>query len=269
MNQNELEELVKDQNILIGHDAEFFLEDGDSTPMSAIGMVGGSKEEPLETEHGWVQEDGVAAEVNIPPAASCDEFVKSTQWVMLDLHKIIKMHDLRLRIAASAVFDPDQLLDISAQISGCDPDYNAYSLEENPPADYEKTNLRAAGGHIHLSWKDAGDPMDAPAIAKAADALIVIPSLILDGDDRRRTLYGKAGAFRVKDYGVEIRSPSNFWARSEELMRWVYYATVNSLANMGNTFSDDVEFIINSNNKEMASEFIGDYAIPMPGDYNV
>ncbi len=43
-----------------------------------------------------------------------------------------------------------------------------------------------------------------------------------DKDTARRELYGKAGAFREKDYGVEYRTPSNYWITSQDMMRWVY-----------------------------------------------
>ncbi len=62
-------------------------------------------------------------------------------------------------------------------------------------------------------------------LVKQLDYFLGIPSLLLDKDEERRHLYGKAGAFRPKPYGVEYRVLSNFWLKSPELMRWVYNTT--------------------------------------------
>ena len=43
-----------------------------------------------------------------------------------------------------------------------------------------------------------------------------------DRDPLRRELYGKAGAFRPKPYGVEYRTPSNIWIRSRDMRRCIF-----------------------------------------------
>ena len=54
--------------IFFGCDPEFFLKDKTGKFISAIGLVGGSKEEPKAIGNGcFVQEDNVAVEFNIPP----------------------------------------------------------------------------------------------------------------------------------------------------------------------------------------------------------
>jgi hypothetical protein len=51
-----------------------------------------------------------------------------------------------------------------------------------------------------------------------------------DKDATRRQLYGKAGAFRPKPYGMEYRVLSNRWLDSEPLMRWVYNTLQTAMA---------------------------------------
>ena len=57
------------------------------------------------------------------------------------------------------------------------------------------------------------------------DLFLGVPSVTLDSDTRRRELYGKAGAYRAKDYGVEYRTLSNFWIWKDSLKDWVYDQT--------------------------------------------
>jgi hypothetical protein len=57
------------------------------------------------------------------------------------------------------------------------------------------------------------------------DFYLGLPSLVYDAATRRREMYGKAGAYRPKSYGVEYRTLSNAWLNSAELIRWVYRAT--------------------------------------------
>jgi hypothetical protein len=74
-------------------------------------------------------------------------------------------------------------------------------------------------------------------------------------------MYGKAGAFRFKKYGVEYRTLSNFWIQSEELMRWAFNKTIEAieLVNSGviteidKKFGQQIQTVINNNDKEKAS----------------
>ena len=58
------------------------------------------------------------------------------------------------------------------------------------------------------------------------DVYLGLDSLTYDKDVERRELYGKAGAFRPKEYGVEYRVLSNAWLISPLLMGRVYDITV-------------------------------------------
>ena len=60
--------------LLLGADPEAFvvLKDG-GIPVSAHGLLPGTKDKPFPVEKGAVQVDGMAAEFNIEPAATEDE----------------------------------------------------------------------------------------------------------------------------------------------------------------------------------------------------
>ncbi len=64
--------------------------------------------------------------------------------------------------------------------------------------------------------------MNCRDLVRQLDWYIGYWSLKLDPDPTRRLLYGKAGACRYKDYGVEYRAPSSFWlpTRDRRLAVW-------------------------------------------------
>jgi hypothetical protein len=78
-------------------------------------------------------------------------------------------------------------------------------------------------------------------LVKQLDAYLGIPSLEWDKDTLRRRLYGKAGAFRPKPYGVEYRTLSNAWLKNEMLVRYVYRQTMRAIEDLmaGKKLSDD------------------------------
>jgi hypothetical protein len=92
------------------------------------------------------------------------------------------------------------------------------------------------------------------------DIFVTLPSLLLDNDKRRRELYGKAGSFRFKDFGLECRQLSNFWIHDDYLIKWVFEQTVKAVEIVleGNSqhyidkYSSQVVNAINNNDKKLA-----------------
>lgn len=207
--------------VLLGADPELFLIDkatGKFHP--ACDLIGGSKEKPkkIDAQGHAVQEDNVMVEYNIKPAKNVAEWIKSHEYVLDYLKKALPAYDLA--IVASHTFDYGQLKHPKAMEFGCDPDYDAWSLTINPRPD-PKTRLRTSGGHVHFGYQKAHISNQIPLV-RAFDLFVTVPSILLDGDELRRTRYGKAGAFRPKKYGVECRGISNFWLSSPKMMAWVY-----------------------------------------------
>lgn len=220
--------------ILVGADPEVFMKNPKTGKfVSAWGTIQGTKQKPFPVHKGAVQVDGNALEFNITPAATKQEFIGNVREVYDQLSKMVPGYNLV--IEPTAVFDNEyfQSLPADARELGCEPDFNAWLRDINPkPVTIDAT--RSAGGHVHVSWRgndpdmplaDVDDPNhfdDCCTITKQLDYYLGVHSLAVDRDTKRRELYGKAGAFRPKPYGVEYRTLSNFWIASSELTGWVY-----------------------------------------------
>ena len=219
--------------ITIGCDPELFVTQ-DGKFRSAWGLVPGTKEKPHRVENGAVQVDGMALEYNIDPVDNADDFVRYNQSVLAQMKAMVPKYDFA--IVPSCRFNgnhfrvqPDEAKEL-----GCTPDFNAYTMKENPKPD-NKTTLRTASGHIHIGFCEDADPnsddhmIRCATLVKQLDCYLGLPSLLFDDDKNRRKMYGAAGAFRPKPYGVEYRVLSNAWLLTEDRMRFVFDQTVRAV----------------------------------------
>jgi hypothetical protein len=231
----------------IGCDPELFLKSNTTgRPVSAHDILPGNKKTPFVVTGGAVQPDGLAAEFNAGPFPADDfkAFNEGVLGVMRTMHGMVKEvnPDLTFDIIPSTTFDPDYYegLPEDAKELGCDPDFCAYSNDPFEPnvRPSGATGLRGAGGHIHIGW--ASDiPVDNPdhidicrGFIRNLDIFVGLGMTIIDTDDRRREVYGKAGAYRPKSYGVEYRTPSNAWLKSEATRRFIHGLVSAALADM-------------------------------------
>jgi len=216
----------------VGADPELFVSSKGSI-VSAYDMIPGTKDKPHPVKLGAVQVDGMALEFNIDPAGSRTAFVRNITTVMDELKAMIpKGH--QFAIEPSTHF-PRELLDSLPEAAtelGCEPDYNAYTENVNPTPD-AATTLRTAAGHIHVGFTDG---TELPGhfdiccdLTKQFDASLGLYSLLKDSNTERRKLYGRAGAFRPKPYGMEYRVLSNFWLKDRATMKEVYDITMQAL----------------------------------------
>lgn len=213
--------------LLIGADPELFLKHSGKF-VSAFGIIPGDKYSPHPVEDGAIQVDGMAAEFNIKPATSQTEFVHHIDMVMAQLRNMVPK-DYELVPDAWADFGKDYMDKMPEHVTrlGCDPDFNAYTMSTNPMP-VAHPSARAAGGHVHIGWCEGADPWSEEhfeyccALAKQMDFYLGLPSVLLDHDRNRKQMYGKAGAFRPKPYGMEYRVLSNFWITNPEYMKRVY-----------------------------------------------
>ena len=215
----------------VGADPEVFVEDTNGIIVPVIGFLGGTKEMPLPVENGALQEDNVMAEFNITPATNVDEFVNNIGSVMSQMNNRLGEHNLKYVVKASHQFSKKDLKHPQASRFGCDPDYNIYSMEQNKVISPEEIgNYRVAGGHIHMGFDDPDrHPLIRILAVRWMDILVGLPLAAIDDDTVRYKFYGKAGAYRVKPYGVEYRTASNYWLKSEALIRAVYKNTITAM----------------------------------------
>lgn len=211
------------ENVKRGADPELFLKSSiTNLPVTSIGRIGGSKDEPrpIIAEGFGLQEDNVAVEFNIPPASNKQEFIGSIHRVLDYLRQELQPQNLELVIEPTMEFTEEQLDHPQAQALGCEPDFNAWTQDMNPRPKAPPT-LRSSGGHLHLSW-DKPKNEERLQIIRVHDLFCGAPSLLFDTNTLRREIYGKAGAFRPKKYGAEYRTMSNYWISSEELTDMIY-----------------------------------------------
>lgn len=260
------------KNILLGADIEIFLQNKlTGEYVSAEGLIKGTKDEPfnfdVSNKYFATSLDNVSAEFCIPPARNKEEFyaniAKSVGYINANLPK-----DLCTVAAPAVNFDEKWLQTEQAKLFGCEPDYNAYTRQVNIKPNCGDATLRSAGGHIHVGYDDSNEETNI-RIIKAMDLFIGIPSVIQEPWSMRKELYGKAGAFRHKEYGVEYRTVSNYYLETETLTKWVYDATQSALAwlNEGNeleSYLDRViEDTINNCDKEVAVDLLNNFNIKL------
>lgn len=240
--------------LLIGADPEFFVYK-DGKPVSAYGLIEGTKKNPIPVNGGAIQVDGMALEFNINPAKTFNEFNRNIDSVLDEFRKVISP-EYEFSFTPVADFGEEYLAQQPEEAVklGCEPDFNAWDGGNVNPIPDVKTPFRTASGHIHLGWtegQDINDPEHIEAcnmIVKQLDAVLGTASIIWDRDNRRRQLYGKAGAYRPKSYGVEYRVMSNAWLNDCKLREFVFQAAheaFDSLLNGRQRFGDRQNKYIN------------------------
>lgn len=226
-------------NITIGSDIEIFLQD-DHGPVSAVGIIEGDKETPIEFLPGFgLQRDNVMAEFNIPPVSLGDEesFASHIKTCLEHIQKVIPSY-MSLLIKPSVEMREEDLQCEEACQFGCSPFIDIWkqrskTIQEESIYAEDVGNFRFCGGHIHIGWQGASSGYNKISggwtdqeeiekklfLASLCDIFLYIPSYFEDKDDVRRQYYGKPGKVRFKDYGIEYRSLSNYFAGDEKLMR--------------------------------------------------
>lgn len=252
--------------ITLGADPEVFVTK-DSNPFPSFGLIGGaSKKNPKHLGNGFfVQEDNVMIEFNIPPSTTEDDFVRNIQGGITRI--LLELEGYGIDIVPSMQFTPELLVNPKAQEFGCEPDFNAYSGDEQGKPMFIDENLRFAGGHVHLGLEGSLSLADKQDIVKAMDLFLAVPAVLKDKDFLRRTAYGTAGRYREKPYGLEYRTLSNFWIASPDNIKWTYQNAhkavmfVNENRAEIKKISDEVVECVNLSDEAAAEKLVKKYNI--------
>ena len=249
--------VLKSTFAYIGSDPEFFYEkDGVVVPSSEV----------LASDHTHVIRDGVQGELN-PSPDNCRQrsgarFLEALEEAIG--YGMLAGADLSLK---QAVEVPDSVWDrMSDQDKefGCNPTLNVYKEDIEKPSGTE-TRLRSAGGHVHISLSKA-HKLRHRTFVKLLDIVVGNTLVLIDRDPAnktRRTIYGRAGEYRLKEYGVEYRVPSNFWIRHYILWSGLAALVRNAIALLTNGHGrallrhmdmDKVREAINNNDYDLALE---------------
>lgn len=94
------------------------------------------------------------------------------------------------------------------------------------------------------------------------DLCVGVPSVLYDTDTFRRTLYGRAGSFRLPKYGVEYRTLSSYML-NDDYIGMIYDQTMSAIQ----MFNDNIELpdgntienCINNHNQTLAKHIINLY----------
>jgi hypothetical protein len=229
-----------------GADPELFVKN-DKGEFVCADMIPGTKDEPCKVKYGAVQRDGFAAEYNIDPVSTFEEWNRNHKAVQGQLQSMLPK-GYTLVATPSVRFSPevfDAAPDCAKEL-GCSPDWDAWRAALNPPPETSgDPYLRCIGGHIHFGWGENLDTTDRQHmmncfdLVKQLDFFLGAWALKHDKDTDRRSLYGKAGSCRIKNYGVEYRTLSSFWVLDKQLRLDVWNRMVQAVKSISKFFCPD------------------------------
>ena len=118
--------------------------------------------------------------------------------------------------------------------------------------------------HIHIGYDD-NNVDTSLLLIKYLDMYLGVPSVVKDGDTKRRSLYGKAGCFRLTPYGLEYRVLSSCFLTNKLTLSWVWNGVAKAIEayNEGYPLADPelVQKAINESDKALAEKLIKTYKL--------
>lgn len=235
------------EGFTLGCDPEgFIFNKKTGTPVPASMFIPGSKWKPHPVENGAVQVDGMAAEFNIDPANTYEQWEGNISSVIKQLEGFLdKEHEIRWVTSTTFPKDVFDAAPNEHKELGCSPDFDAWTGAVNPPPHLEDIHTRVAGGHIHIGWtkdedlSDVQHLLNCQDLGKQCDWYLGGWGAVVDTDTVRPSLYGRMGAMRYKPYGMEYRVLSNFWVGNAEFRKIAWNRACTAIANMANIFMPD------------------------------
>ena len=207
--------------------------------------------------------DGVQAELNPRPNTCRANLGNEISACFRQLHTELEKNGKKIGVSFKPLVNITQKeldsLSEKSKTFGCAPSTNLYQHAESKiTVDPKKYKKRSAGGHIHLgavggygdSVKNALANVD--EMVYMLDIIVGNTSVLLDRDPNnveRRKVYGRAGEYRAKSYGIEYRTLSNYWLQSYQLMSFVtglarmavHIVAQSSLKDDGRNFAGEIK----------------------------
>lgn len=161
-----------------------------------------------------VQEDNVMLEFNIPAYTRRDYFTSAIGKILNVIEtNILGPKKLFSKVEVMNTFKAEDIAEFPQALQvGCLADMDAYSEGTRERQPFNIThfgNHRFCGGHIHVQYNKGRVP--AHVFVQYMDLFAYLPFLKHDRQKMRRMFYGQPGIYRDKPYGIEYRTPSNFW----------------------------------------------------------
>lgn len=226
--------LIDIANITIGSDPEFFIVDNTNQAFPSTELFQGTKEEPEQKGGGFAMlKDNVLVEGNIPPAHSCEEYVKFMTTLQDMINSVLEVNNLKLFAADSMQYKQEHLEHDEANVFGCSSYKNAWALGSFQAENMSHLPIRVCGDHQHIGYTlltdDIGQRKMNRYIAKAFDYFVTWPSRQHHNDDFRARYYGPYGVYRdCPEYGLECRALGGHFTHPEHL-EWVYKNTIKAV----------------------------------------
>ena len=204
--------MAEKYDITFGADPEFFITDKKGHIIPSCGLIGGDKGKAVELELGGYLEDNVTVELN---PKQCGTGTALSKTMRLLKAQFTDAKGYAFSSNNEYQFKAEELVHPKAQAFGCDPDWDAYDNSPRARVNPEVVgNWRFCGGHIHIGinpWPNIPKNI----FIQFLDLFAYSEYVAYDRAHMRRPFYGLAGLFRPKSYGVEYRTPSNFWCTEE------------------------------------------------------
>lgn len=230
--------MTRNNSPTLGADIEGFLYNRVTKEyMSAEGMLGGTKDKPkpiqltkyyddiwMDPEGTMIQEDNVMVEFNLPVLSLQGRFQEpGNLYATMEQSRLIVDRYLEeqydhLEVDYDVVSNtfPKSVLDTpQAQTIGCEPDNDAYTGGETRLAVPPLTNVRNAGGHVHIGGNFQCPDFVACLLFELLLMYRGVPQSLEPTE--RDEWYGQPGTFRTKPYGIEYRSLNSAWVTTPSM----------------------------------------------------
>lgn len=237
--------MLKRAELTYGCDPEGFFTRGGS-------IIGSEKVIPEAGLRKVVVRDGVQWELNPAPSLNLSTLGQS-------ISNAFRMMVGRLRECQGVEVCFDGTVEVTraeldsltpkSRVLGCQVSKNVYGSKPIL-VDVDTYRKRSAGGHMHFGLNRVSElfsPFSGidfrSSIVPPLDVFVANTLVLIDRDPNaaeRRENYGRAGEYRDdKSYGLEYRTPSNFWLRNYTLMDLAYGMAAFAISMLHRTYTGD------------------------------